>query len=188
MPRVQKWRRCEHDSRGAGSRLMPLLTSSCAGPVPVEPAKVVLSVRREFKDYRSLDVIVDSGAAESVIPHGLLPDHEIRQNSASLAGEEYFTACGKGVPCRGEQLVSFATREGHSCGLTFQVTDVTKPLLSVAQLAATGNVVTFDATGGQITNKVSGKSIRFRRRNGVYMLQVWVTPPSGFARQGNRSS
>ena len=96
-------------------------------------------------------------------------------------------AFGKGVPCRGEQLVSFLTREGHSCGLTFQVTDVTRPLLSVAQLAATGHAVTFDTTGGQITNKATGMCIRFRKRNGVYVLQIWVAPPRDFPGQGARS-
>eukprot|EP00974_Lingulodinium_polyedra_P077829 7534418-Lingulodinium_polyedra.AAC.1 len=68
---------------------MPLLILSCAGQVPVEPVKVALSVRKDSKDNRLLDVIVDSGFVESVIPHGLMPDHEIRQNSASLVGEEY---------------------------------------------------------------------------------------------------
>ena len=36
----------------------------------------------------------------------------------------------------GGQTYTFITKEQHSCGLAFQVADISKPLLAVSDLAA----------------------------------------------------
>ena len=154
----------------------------------VAPPRNVFALKKQFSGARAVEVLVDSGAAESVMPDGMLP-HVVKPNASSLAGESYYTACGKKVPCKGEQIVDFTTREGHDCKLTFQVTDVTKPLLSVAQLVASGHKVEFEKAGGTNANKATGKTKRFVRRAGLYVLHMWVRPPNGdtlqeFARQG----
>ena len=100
---------------------------------------------------------MDSGAAESVIPPMELPGHPVIQNAASLSGDEYLTADGKTIPNTGEQKVSFRTQEGHRCARTFQVTDVTKPLLSATQLAGTGHEVIFRKIESQWKQRVADR-------------------------------
>eukprot|EP00974_Lingulodinium_polyedra_P029346 2826712-Lingulodinium_polyedra.AAC.1 len=118
------------------------IQGDAGGGWQVLPApKEVMVLKRQFRGLRPVEVLVDSGAAESVIPTGLLQDYPVQQGSAALSGEKYMTADGKEIPNRGEQAVKFYTQEQHRCVLTFQVTDATKTLLSVAQLAATGHAV-----------------------------------------------
>ena len=110
-----------------------------------------------------------------------------------MNGEKYLTVNGKEIPNRGEQVVNLLTQEKHRCTLTFQVTDVTKPLLSVAQLAASDHEILFDTQGGLIRHRATGREIRLIRRAGLYILPIWVEPgkgvntsenASGFMRQG----
>ena len=118
----------------------------------------------------------------------MLLDYPVKKNVASLTGDKYLTANGKDIPNRGEQLVKFLTQEQHRCALTFQVTDVTKPLLSVSQLAATGHKVHFDEKGGTIRHEKSGREIKLIRRSGLYILRIWVEPGSKSAEAQNDGS
>ena len=67
--------------------------------------------------------------------------------------------------------------------------DVTRPLVSVAAVCATGatgNVVIFGVGGGVIRNLESGAETPFVRRDGIYIFQLWIPPPEaapGFAGQ-----
>ena len=56
----------------------------------------------------------------------------------------------------------------------FQVADVTKPLISVAQLSAAGNTCVFDKHGGRIVNRSSGKQIPLDRIGNSYCLTMLV--------------
>ena len=117
--------------------------------------------------------MVDSGASESVIPAGLLKLPVIEGLQAK-EGVSYTAANGDDIPNLGEQKLRMHTREGHQCNLTMQVAGVHKPLLSVTQLTSTGHDVEFFKQWGRIVHKKTGKTIHFARRNGVYVLQVWV--------------
>ena len=59
------------------------------------------------------------------------------------------TANGTEMPNRGEQRVRVQTREGAMCMLKMQVTDVRKPLMSVAKICDAGHKVTFSSHGGR---------------------------------------
>lgn len=153
----------------------------------VMPApKCLCPLKKPYDKLIPVELLVDSGAAESVIPPRELPGHPVHPNAASMSGEEYLTADGKTIPNKGEQAVNFRTQEGHRCALTFQVTDVTKPLLSTTQLADTGHETVFRKTGGTIRHLKTGRELHFTRRAGLYILKIWVEPPApqGFARQG----
>ena len=91
----------------------------------------------------------------------------------------YSTADGGEIANLGEQNIRFQTQEGHRCGMTFQVADVKRPLLSVPALAARGNRVTFDNTGGTIIGPKGDQKVRFHTRRGVYVLDLYVAPFQG---------
>ena len=130
----------------------------------------------EFRGYRKMEVMVDSGAAATVIPERLLPDHPVRSGEASRRGVHYLAADGGRIPNLGEIDIKFVTREGHRSNLTFQAADVSKPILSVHDLTMAGNDVSFNPAGGVIRHKKTGRQTAFRKVGGVYILEVLVAP------------
>ena len=59
----------------------------------------------------------------------------------------------------------------------FQIADVTRPLVSVSAVCATGNVVIFGVGGGVIRNLTTGAETPFMRKDGIYVFQLWIPPP-----------
>ena len=63
---------------------------------------------------------------------------------------------------------------GTAMDLSFQVTDVRKPLLAVKRITEKGNVVQFDPAKNDnyIMNKLSGNKILLRKKGGSYIMDV----------------
>ena len=123
-----------------------------------------------------MELLVDSGAAAPVLFERLLEDHSIAQGDAAWKGVHDLTADGGRVPNLGEMKVRLLTKEQHRTSVTFQVADIQKPILSVGALAASGHEVSFTKWGGTITIAKSRKKIAFKKRGGVYVLEVLVAP------------
>ncbi len=134
-----------------------------------------------------VEAVVDSGAEESVAPPGCFAA-KVVPSPMSRAGGRYRAANGSRIKNVGQQKVAFTTAEGHQCAMPFQVAEVERPLISVAQLTSAGNRVVLGDTGGQIVHIASGKTIELVRRGGVYLLLmdmgVGIGVASGFPRQG----
>lgn len=127
---------------------------------------------------RVIEVVVDSGAVQSVAPPGLFPG-EVEPSMMSKAGRTYRAANGSRIRNLGQVRVPFVSAEGHKCSFPFQVAEVEHALLSVGHLAAAGNRVELHDKGGTITHILSGKTMALTRRGGVYVLRLRV---SGFPR------
>ena len=84
----------------------------------------VATKRPEYQDYRLIQAIVDSGAADHVMPDRLLPDHAAVEGEATRQGVAYTTADGGEIPNLGEKKVAYKTFEGHSACSMFQIADV----------------------------------------------------------------
>ena len=139
------------------------------------------TVKKSHLGYRKIQVLVDSGAAANVIPSGLLEDYDVIEGEAKRNGTVYMSADGGEIPNMGEQKVPFKTFEGFDGQVDFQVADVQRPLLSVTSMTGKGSRVEFDDHGGHIVSSDGKRRIRFHRRGGVYVLDLWVPP---FQRQG----
>ena len=65
-------------------------------------------------------------------------------------------------------------KKGATMGLSFQVTDVRKPLLAVTRITEKGNVVQFGPSQGDNFNKntSSGNKILLRKKGGSYIMDV----------------
>ena len=146
------------------------------------PGSLVGAVAREGG---VLEAVVDSGAEESGAPPGFFAA-EMVPSPMSKAGGKYRAANGARIRNLGQQKVAFTTAEGHKCLMPFQVAEVERPLISVAQLTSAGNRVVLNDTGGQIVNAKTGKTIELVRRGGVYLLlmSIGVGVASDFPRQG----
>ena len=89
------------------------------------------------------------------------------------------------MPNRGEKDVKVTTEEGHRCVLKMQVTDVQKPLMSVARICDAGHKGSFTKAGGIIEHEATGQRTKFQRVDNVYRLKVGVAEEkSVFRRQG----
>ena len=128
-----------------------------------------------------IEVIVDSGAADSVAPPSVGRSFRVRESEGSRAGQKYVTADGTTLANLGEKCIKATTNEGHCVSLGFQMADVTKPLASVGRICDSGNEVSFGPNSGCIYNVKTGCMTEFRRVNGVYVLEAWADA-TGFAR------
>ena len=120
---------------------------------------------------------IDSGAAETVIPHRLVSQHLLKETDASRSGLCYSSATGQPIPNLGEQCLPLFTMEETFRGMTFQAAPVSKPLGSVKRICAAGHRVVFDEDGSYIENKTTGEINMLREDNGNYMLEMWVVLP-----------
>ena len=51
---------------------------------------------------------------------------------------------------------------------------MSKPLVSVSAICERGNRVIFGRSGGVVKNVKTGAEIPFYRRNGIYVLTLWL--------------
>ena len=120
---------------------------------------------------------IDSGAAETVIPHRLVSQHPLKDTNASRSGLCYSSATGQPIPNLGEQCFHLFTMEETFRGMTFQAAPVSKPLGSVKRICAAGHRVVFDEDGSYIENKTTGDVNMLREDKGNHMLDMWAVPP-----------
>ena len=69
--------------------------------------------------YKCIEAVVDSGAEETVAPHGAFPGRA-RTSAMSRAEACYRTASGAPIPNVGELDVQFLTNEGYPAEIPFQ--------------------------------------------------------------------
>lgn len=135
-------------------------------------------------------LVIDSGAAETVIPNNWFTNHKVEESAGSRSGVYYTTADGTPVHNEGEKTLTMCTPDGnHMRQMTFQVAAVNKALGSVSKIVNNGNRVVFDVDGSYIENKWSKDKLWLREDNGVYVLDMLVAPnnESGFGRPGPQS-
>ena len=137
----------------------------------------------EDGSWQRISIAIDSGAVETVIPHKLVKQHRIRDTEASLSGLNYVSATGDPIPNLGEQRLPLCTQEGTLRSMTFQAAPVERALGSVKRMCASDHRVVFDEEGSYVVNKITREVNWLREDNGNYMLDAWVMPGPGFARQ-----
>ena len=158
-------------------------------PINAVPNTAMQSQATLTGSWQLLELAVDSGAAETVIPHDLVLGHPIVETEASAGGLYYASATGQPIPNLGEQWLPLATEEGTLRGMTFQAAPVSRPLGSVKKICKSGHTVVFDEEGSYIMNKATGEVNWMREEDGNYIMDLWVIPQeamnssAGFGRQ-----
>eukprot|EP00971_Amphidinium_carterae_P337087 6473751-Amphidinium_carterae.1 len=142
---------------------------------PVDkPVEHVTQWKQRGPEWTEIRAVVDSGASESVAPPGMAPNFPMRESVGSRRGQHYVSASGNRIPNLGEQHLQVMTDDGVRRGVTFQVTEVTRPLCSVARMCALGNRVILGASGGEIVHLETGVRTPVRLDDGVYTLSMWL--------------
>ena len=123
--------------------------------------------------WKPFTATVDSGASEHVAPP-TVADH-VRLDDGPKKGVEYEVADGGSIQNLGERRCLVGNDHNHTINrLDLQVTEVHKPLLSVAKMVDAGQRVVFDRQGAYIEDTKTGNRIPMERRGGIYEIRLWA--------------
>jgi len=79
------------------------------------------------------------------------------------------------------------TNEGEQQKTKIKIGDISRTLISANKLLEKGNDVILSKNAPRIVKK-NGEVIRLRRKNGMFLMDMWYKVPmkeSGFTRQGS---
>ena len=131
-------------------------------------------------------LIIDSGAAETVLPNTWFTEYPLKESEGLKEGRWYTTADGSPIYNEGERTLEVSSFDGaQTRKMTFQVADVNAALVSASNIVNSGNriVMHLGEYGNDLSyveNKRAKERMWMRQRNGVYVLDVLVGPPGGF--------
>ena len=140
-------------------------------------------------DWIEIDVKVDSGATETVIPEAVLAGViGVTEGAAFKRGVQFEVAKGTLIPNLGERRFVGFTEDGTANGVVAQVCDVNQTLMSVSKMTRKGNRVVFDEAGSYVEDKATGVKTWMTEEGGMYSLKMWVSRKSaaeaGFSGRG----
>ena len=122
---------------------------------------------------RVLTVGVDSGAAATVVPASQFAEYPLVPNAMGESGRVYYTANGGKVRDLGTRSL-IGKIGGRRRGLRASAADVSKALVSVADMVDQGNVVVFSKDRSFAYHPKAKEKIEFLRRNKVYEFDIEV--------------
>ena len=113
----------------------------------------------------------------------------IESTPASRAGAKFIVGDGVTIPNQGQKqvnMVGLEEKEGTMCegelfSSVFQVTRVTRPLMSVSQICDNGHTVEFDNSRGVVRDSNKRIVCVFKRVGGFYLGRFKLKSP--FARR-----
>ena len=76
---------------------------------------------------------------------------------------------------------------GYKRALNASVTDVDRPLLSVAQMVQKGGKVVFSPQGSYVEHPKTGERLALEQKGGLFMLKMWIPREENQQRMGGPS-
>ena len=140
-----------------------------------------------WKPVGSGEITIDSAAEESVCPKDWGAAYPLKDPAKWL---RFTNASGGKMGHYGERRTTFkAAGEEGLIGMTFQASDVQKPLAAVWRIAEKGNRVCFGpgVEDNYIQNLKTGKKIQMVRKGGSYIVNADFVAEEGFHRQAPAS-
>ena len=147
----------------------------CALAGAIDPEQLSLE---PVTDWIPVEIMVDSGASESVCPATAFPGYAVMQTDASMNGMNYKAAGGMDIPNLGATQPVLSMPNGDLNCMTFQVAPVNTIPAAVSRITSHKCKVVFDEPhiGSHIENKTTGRHIPLHQVNGVYLLRAWLRP------------
>ena len=121
--------------------------------------------------------MVDSGAAENVMPRSMFPEIWIRQTERSKNGKGFKGPGGENIKNYGQQVMSIRTPEEFVRKSTWQVADVRRPLVSASHIIQAGNDLFIGNDEAYIINRKKKEKSMLRKEGNVYVLDWFVRVP-----------
>ena len=111
----------------------------------------------------------------TIAPPSMARGVPVKESEMSSQGQSYTAADNGKIANQGQQVLTITTNEGRQGRTCCQIGDVTRPLMSVSQVADAGNIVLMDSQGGWVYSLLDESWTRIRRYNNVYELDWWLT-------------
>ena len=131
-----------------------------------------------------IEVIVDSGACDTVMPLSSCSSIPAVPSNQSKAGMSYEVADGGEIPNLGERKCLMLTPGCHfPKKIIFQVADVHKPLLSATRAADAGFDCLLGKVGGELIPQAGGEHVPIRKKGNLYVMTgLFKAESAGFSR------
>ena len=94
-------------------------------------------------EYEKVTSIIDSGTVTTVMPKRQCAHVPIKETSTSPNGTYYTDASGNEIYNEGQRDTEGLTTEGVPLELAWQVAKISRPLISVREMKASGNAAIF---------------------------------------------
>ena len=140
----------------------------------------------EAPEWEEIEMVVDSGASESVVSEDMLTRVTTVEGYAQKKGVQYEVADGALIPNLGEKKFVAVSDGGVTRQMKAQVCEVNKALLSVHRVVQAGNRVVFSASGSFVQDEQTGETMELVEKGGMYMLRLWVKAQSFGGPEPNR--
>ena len=134
-----------------------------------------ISALGNYRGRQEIEVTVDSGACDTVMPLSLCSEIVLRESEQQRNGLEYEVANGASIRNEGERRCLMMTRNasGPRC-ITSRVADVHKALPSITRAADAGYECHLGARGGCLLDGYTGEKIPIARKGSPYVMKAWV--------------
>ena len=137
--------------------------------------------------WKKIKFCLDSGAGETVMAESDLPEIPTQESWGSKHGQAYEVANGEEIKNMGEKkfvahMESIEGRDTGGKGITAQICDVHRPLMSVKKICKAGYRIVFDDDCSYVEDKVTGETMKVIEEDGEYVIDTWVKtddPTSG---------
>ena len=132
-----------------GADAAPSGTPSRVGMIELDNWNLAVNIEEHEKMVGSTErVMVDSGAAVPVCPLGYAPEIPMTNHSRRATLR---TATGAQIEHAGQKTVEYENSDGGSVNVSFEVADVTRPLVAVGELQKRGMTVVMGPHGSFVT-------------------------------------
>ena len=110
-----------------------------------DDGELICNMQSNGLEFLPYPIIIDSGAAASVLPEKWCDHVDARETPESKKGQHYTAANGGKIYNRGEKMVTMMSREGHMRNMSFTSCDVKRALGSASAICKQGHTVVFNA-------------------------------------------
>ena len=135
----------------------------------------------EEPEFYPMNVILDSGASDHVASKEDIPGQLVVPSVGSKARRNYVDASGNPIPNQGESTIAMQLPAGNArvndAEATFQVADVSRPLLSASKICEKGNDVLCRKDAAYVLDANSKVIAKFEKRNGLYVATLSIKNP-----------
>ena len=144
----------------------------------------LLAAAEDWEDI-TIEVLLDSGACRHVMAREEAPQYVVQDSPGSRRGQNFVAANGAKIPNEGQVTLNLEAEVGGEVTLlssTFQIANLTRPLMSVSQICEQGFQCVFESDGARVVNKEGLTVCKFDKRNQLYVAEMKLQAPDRFHR------
>ena len=144
----------------------------------------ILAATEEWEDV-TIEVLLDSGACRHVMSREEAPQHPVQDSPGSRRGQNFIAANGAKIPNTGQVTLNLEADVSGEVALlssTFQIANLTRPLMSVSQICEQGFQCVFETDGARVVSKEGVTVCKFEKRNQLYVAEMKLQAPDHFRR------